>query len=441
VAAFDISLLGGWLPLAMGTAAVTALVVAVGWRDRTWRTRTFPVIAGAAVLIALLTAKVAAPMALIDPLPLNVWVWFGLTAGALLVLVFGWKNAHWWRRLTAVLAPALALLMCANGLNQFVGYYPTVGAAIAGLEARPIPGQVSLSQLHSSRMHGAVPRTGTLVAVDIPSTTDGFTPRQELVYLPPVWFRGPQRPVLPAVEMIGAEVAASGDWVRLGDAVRTSDAYASSHGGQAPILVFVDATGAFHNDTECVNGPQGSVEDYLVKDVPRFITTTFGASRDPRRWGVVGWSMGGTCAIGLTVEHPSTFGRFVDISGDLGPNTGNKAQTIAHLYGGSVAAWDAHDPSTVMARHGRYSGVSGRFVDGSHEHPQIEAARQLANAAQKVDIPAQVVILPGEHVWQFAATAFADSLPWLCAQLGLSDRGPRTSRSTTRPDRRPPSSV
>ncbi|MDX6235747.1 MAG: hypothetical protein QOG10_562, partial [Kribbellaceae bacterium] len=106
MAASDISLLGGWLPLAMGAAAVTALVVAVGWRDRTWRTRTFPAIAGTAVLIALLTAKVAAPMALIDPLPLNVWVWFGLTAGALLVLVFGWKNAHWWRRLTAVLAPA-----------------------------------------------------------------------------------------------------------------------------------------------------------------------------------------------------------------------------------------------------------------------------------------------------------------------------------------------
>jgi S-formylglutathione hydrolase FrmB len=421
VAASDISLLGGWLPVAMEAAAAAALVVAMGWRDRSWRTRKLPVIAAAAALIALFTAKVGAPMALIDPLPLYVWVWFGLTVGALLVLVFGWRNARWWRRLTAVLASALALLNIANSLNQFVGYYPTVGAAMATLERRPVPGQVSLSQLHTSRMRGEVaPQTGALVAVDIPSTAHGFTPRQELVYLPPVWFRGPRPPVLPAVEVIGAEVAAPNDWVRLGDAVRTSDAYASSHGGQAPILVFVDASGAFHNDTECVNGPHGNAEDYLVKDVPRFITATFGASRDPRRWGVVGWSMGGTCAIGLTVEHPSTFGHFVDISGDLGPNTGNKAQTIANLYGGSVAAWDAHDPLTVMARHGRYTGVSGRFVVGSREHLQSEAARQLANAAQKVDIPAQLVVLPGDHVWQFAATAFADSLPWLCGELGLS---------------------
>jgi S-formylglutathione hydrolase FrmB len=142
--------------------------------------------------------------------------------------------------------------------------------------------------------------------------------------------------------------------------------------------------------------------------------------------------MGGTCAIGLTVEHPSTFGHFVDISGDLGPNTGNKAQTIANLYGGSVAGWDAHDPLTVMAWHGRYTGISGRFVDGNQERPQINAARQLANAAHKVDIPAQVVILPGQHVWQFGAIAFADSLPWLCGQLGLSGRAPRTSRSTAR---------
>jgi enterochelin esterase-like enzyme len=414
----------------MGVAAVAALVVAVGWRDRTWRTRKVPVIAGAAALIALFTAEVGAPMALIDPLPLNVWVWFGLMAGALLVLVFSWRNARWSRRLTAVLASALALLNCANSLNRFVGYYPTVGAAIADLEGRPEPGQVSLSQLHRSTMHGAVAgRTGVLVAVDIPSSTARFTPRKELVYLPPVWFRGPRPPVLPAVEMIGAEVAAPDNWVRIGHAVRTSDAYAADHGGQAPILVFVDATGSFHNDTECVNGPHGNAEDHLVNDVPRFISKTFGASRDPRRWGVVGFSMGGTCAIGLTVEHPSTFGHFVDISGDLGPNTGNKAQTIAHLYGGSVAAWNAHDPLTVMARHGRYTGISGRFVDGSHEHFLTDEARQLAYAAQNVAIPAPVVILPGRHVWHFAAIAFADTLPWLCGQLGLTDRKPRTGPS------------
>jgi S-formylglutathione hydrolase FrmB len=377
-------------------------------------------------------------MALIDPLPLDVWVWFGLMAGALLVLVLGWRNARWWRRLIAVLASALALLNCANGLNQFVGYYPTVGAATDDLEGRPQPGQVSLSQLHTSTGDGAeARRTGALVAVDIPSSSAGFTPRQELVYLPPVWFRNPRPPVLPAVEMIGAEVAAPDNWVRIGHAVRTSDAYAAGHGGEAPILVFVDATGSFHKDTECVNGPHGNAEDHLVKDVPRFISAAFGASRDPRRWGVVGFSMGGTCAIGLTVEHPSMFGHFVDISGDLGPNTGNKAQTITHLYGGSVAAWNAHDPLTVMARHGRYTGTSGRFVDGTHEHLQTEEARQLADAAQKVDIQARVVVLPGEHVWQFAATAFADSLPWLCGQLGLSGRGPRTARSTRpRPCRR-----
>ena len=49
----------------------TPLAVAVGWRDRSWRTRKMPAIAGAAALIALFTAKVGAPMALIDPLPLD----------------------------------------------------------------------------------------------------------------------------------------------------------------------------------------------------------------------------------------------------------------------------------------------------------------------------------------------------------------------------------
>ena len=56
-------------------------------------------------------------------------------------------------------------------------------------------------------------------------------------------------------------------------------------------------------------------------------------------WGVVGWSMGGTCAIDLTVMHPDMFSTFDDIGGDRGPNSGTKQQTINRLYGGDAAAW------------------------------------------------------------------------------------------------------
>ncbi|EUA66178.1 esterase family domain protein [Mycobacterium xenopi 4042] len=83
--------------------------------------------------------------------------------------------------------------------------------------------------------------------------------------------------------------------------------------------------------------------------------------------------MGGTCAVDLTVMHPELFSTFVDIAGDLGPNSGTKAQTIARLFGGNAAAWAAFDPTTVIKRHGPYSGVSGWFAVNSDgavaEHP------------------------------------------------------------------------
>ena len=117
-----------------------------------------------------------------------------------------------------------------------------------------------------------------------------------------------------------------------------------------------------------MNGPRGNSADYLTKGVRPYVISQFGVSPDPADWAVVGWSSGGTCAIDLTVMHPDLFTTFEDIGGDLGPNASTKQQTIARLYGGDAAAWDAYDPRTVMARHGPYSGVAGYF-DDSQEPP------------------------------------------------------------------------
>ena len=143
----------------------------------------------------------------------------------------------------------------------------------------------------------------------------------------------------------------------------TIDGYAKAHGGQAPIFVFVDSGGSFNNDTECVNGPRGNAADHLTKDVRPYVVSEFGGSADPANWGVVGWSMGGTCAVDLTVTHPELFHAFEDIAGDHGPISGTKQQTIDRLYGGDAAQWAANDPVTVMAKHGPYVGVSGWFED------------------------------------------------------------------------------
>ncbi|MFI9273590.1 alpha/beta hydrolase [Kitasatospora sp. NPDC052896] len=412
----NVSLLDGWFPWTIQLAAGVAMLAALGWRDRRWRRRRAPL---ALLVAAVLTAAAAVAAVRLggvtDPLPVALWIWLGVAVAALVVLVVGWTRARWWHRLMAPVAALLAVVAGANALNVSTGYFPTVDDAIGELSGAPLPQQVTLGQLGS--LTGKT-TTGRIVQVDIPDTASGFAHRPELVYLPPAWFRSKTRPKLPVLEMIGGEYAAPDNWVRAGDAVQTADAYAAKHGGYAPVLVFTDATGGFKVDTECVDGPNGNAEDHLVKDIPPYIEKTFDTSTDPRKWGVAGWSMGGTCAIDLTVEHPNVFTHFEDISGDLGPNTGNKQQTIAGLYGGSEAAWAAHDPMTVLAHHPKFKNVSGWFESGDQESQHIQQANELDAEARKDGIKASVTVEPGRHSWQFAATAFAEALPWLAQQLG-----------------------
>ena len=259
--------------------------------------------------------------------------------------------------------------------------------------------------------------TGRVVSVDIPATYSHFRHRTELVYLPPVWFRTGGTVRLPVLEMIGGEYATPANWIRAGGAVTTADAFAGKHDGYAPILVFVDASGGFRVDSECVNGEWGNAEDHLTRDVPRFLQEQFNAATAPGGWGVVGWSMGGTCAIDLVVRHPDVFAHFEDISGDLGPNLGGREKTIRALYHGDSAAWAEHDPLTVLDRRRDYRGVSGWFADGTGEPFHLNQAARLKAAADRAGIRTHLQISPGEHNWMFGATAFAEALPWLADQL------------------------
>jgi S-formylglutathione hydrolase FrmB len=237
--------------------------------------------------------------------------------------------------------------------------------------------------------------------------------------------------VLPTVMMIGGEFNTPADWMRAGNAVKTIDDFAAAHAGIAPVFVFVDSGGAFNNDTECVNGTRGNAADHLTKDVVPFMVSTYRVSPHRENWGIVGWSMGGTCAVDLTVMHPDMFSAFEDIAGDLAPNSGNKAQTIQRLFGGNAAAYAAFDPTTVMHRHGPYAGVAGWFdINGTpaqagtvvnaaaRPNDQTAAANSLCGTGSALGITCAVVMQPGKHDWPFAANAFAVGLPWLAGRLG-----------------------
>jgi S-formylglutathione hydrolase FrmB len=414
-----LSLLHGWIPLTVQVLAGIALVAAIYWgiqRSR-YMWLTWAALAGIAVTAGTYWYVASEGLAG-NPAPGGLWVWIGLTGTAAGVLVAGWRRSTWWRRAVAVAAVPMCLLSAAFALNLWTGYFPTVQTAWNQLTAGPLPDQTDQVTVLALQRRHQMPAKGTVLPVQTGNAASGFRHRDELVYLPPAWYATDPPPPMPTVMMIGGEFNTPADWVRIGNAVSTADGFAATHGGNAPVLIFVDAGGTFNNDTECVNGKRGNVADHLTKDVVPFMVSKFGVSAHRENWGLVGWSMGGTCAVDLAVMHPDMFGVFEDIAGDMAPNSGSKEETISRLFGGNAAAYASFDPTTVITRHGRYRGVAGWFaINNEAAIAQSSAANSLCALGNANGITCAVVVQPGKHDWPFASQAFATALPWMAGQL------------------------
>jgi S-formylglutathione hydrolase FrmB len=443
----QLSLLHGWFPLTVQGVALLTLIVAIQWRARRWLKRVLPAALVAAGAVAALAYWYITSIGVAgDPAPVALWLWIALGGLGAAVALVGWVGTRWWRRGLALLSVPLCVLCAGLALNGWVGYFPTALAAWNQLTSVPLPDQIDRLRVTEMQVAGTKPTKGVVVPVDIDDNASHFRHRQELVYLPPAWFNTNPPPRLPAVMMIGSAFNTPADWLGPGGAFTAIDNFAAAHHGFSPVLVFVDPTGSFDNDTECVNGSRGNAADHLTKDIEPFMVSNFGVSPDRASWGVAGWSMGGTCAVDLAVMHPELFSAFVDIAGDRAPSIGTQEATLAKLFGGNTAAQADFDPVTVMNRHGRYTGLSGWFdIPGSPgarnmAHPtdratspdlaavdsdpsanpegQDAAANALCETATANGISCAVVTQPGKHDWPFAAGAFEASLPWLASVLG-----------------------
>lgn len=439
----QLSLLHGWFPPAVQGLALLVLIVAIQWRAPGWLKRVLPVAAIAAIAVTVLSRWYITSLGVAgDPAPTTLWLWIAMSGLAAAVFLVGWRGVRWWRRGLAVLSIPLCVLCAGMALNGWVGYFPTALAAWNQLTSVPLPDQVDRLRVTEMQIAGTRPTKGVVVPVDIDSAASHFAHRRELVYLPPAWFNSNPPPRLPAVMMISSAFNTPADWLGPGGAFTAIDNFAAAHHGFSPVLVFVDPTGSFDNDTECVNGSRGNAADHLAKDVIPFTVSNFGVSADRTNWGVAGWSMGGTCAVDLAVMHPELFSAFVDIAGDRGPNVGSKDQSVARLFGGDQAAWAAFDPVTVMTKHGHYPDLSGWFDvpvssdphdvaeqatpalaasstdSAANPEGQDAAARSLCAVGTAHGIACAVVTQEGKHDWPFAAQAFATALPWLAFTLG-----------------------
>jgi len=428
------------------TLAVVALLLGIGRRPRSWLLRPVTIALLASVLFAVAVRIFVKYQGWSEKAAsLGTVLWVAITGFAVAMAIIAWRGSRWWRRSVSVLAVLLAIVCAFAELNIATGYFPTVQSAWQRLTGSEPPQWIDEAALAGIRQRHEQPTRGTMVWVDIPRDASGFGHRRELVYLPPAWFRSDPPPTLPAVLAIGAEFSHPSDWPQSGGALKTLDKFAAFHSGNTPVVVFADATGAFNNDTECVNGPRGNAADHLTADVWPYVISRFGVSADRTNWGLLGWSSGGTCALMLAARNPDLFSAFVALDGQLGPNSGTKAQTIARLFGGDAQAWAAFDPKTVIEKRGRYPnmaawlGVSGSTPTVHHAAGDASAdpnalagwdqysedhganANKLCLLLSAHNVECSVIGYPGSHTFTAAAAGFAAALPWLAGQLGTPD--------------------
>jgi len=413
----------GAAPVVVGVVACASVVLNAGLQPRRWARW---LVAGAAAMAVTVTVgKVTGIEHRVgSSFPPSFYLWVAFPVGGLLVAVAApSRGGRVFKALS--LGPTLLLaLFGAVEVNAHYAYLPTIGDVVGSPMRDEVPQHLTSSILSSgSTMWAVSERSGrsALLKMAIPAPVSGFHARPGYVWLPPAFFDRPTRR-FPVVVMVAGVPGDPSNLLRGGAAAAVADAFAASHGGVAPILVFPDHNGGFLADSECVDGPRGAAETYLTVDVPDFLAARFGSVLAPRPWGIVGYSEGGTCALTLSLRHPSLFGSFVDIGGGMRPSIGStgtdRRHTIDRLYGGRAAQWSDHDPMALLAARPPVRGV---LVAGSLDRRPAMVARHLVARAARLGLSVQLLTVPGGHSFEMVRKAIAATFPSLATQLLIAD--------------------
>lgn len=418
------SLVSGWLPFALGCAAVVVLMFAVDWRSASGRRVALRSLLIAAVVAGAATGVLAALSVIPSDLPwaLVPWGFALLLAISLAVTGQGSQSrygAGWLRRAAAVAAVVLTLAAVLDSLDQRSDAFPTVDRLVTFDPENVVETPQLEAIRHQVATTGKLLSQGVVITVNIPPTASHFATRPAYVYLPPAWF-AKVTPSLPTLVLLPGEPGSASDWTADGDADNTADAFAAAHHGVAPIIVMPDPNGIHTVDSECVNSQFGNAETYLVDDVPAFVRREFSASRAPGSLAIGGLSAGGTCSVMLALRHPSLYPTFASFSGFASPQYQNtsQAETIDVLFGGSEADFAAHDPAQVLQT-AHFSGLAGWFEVGNQDTQPLQAAHNLQPAALKAGIATCILVRPGGHDFDLWSQALIDAFPWLSWRLGL----------------------
>ena len=234
----------------------------------------------------------------------------------------------------------------ATVVNASLSYLPTAGTAWLRVTGKQPAQWIDEARLLTMQQEGVTPSRGAVVTIKTPSDISGFSHRDELVYLPPVWFTS-----IPASASGGdgdrSRIQRPARLAPLRRGLKILDDFALRHRGAAPVVVFPDTSGSFTNDTECVNGPRGNAADHITKEVVPYLISHFGVNADAPGGA---WPGGRPAA----PARPCCWSNTPSCSAPSSTSTVSSAQRRAEesnhckVFGGDSVAWAAFDPKTVV---------------------------------------------------------------------------------------------
>jgi enterochelin esterase-like enzyme len=429
---YDIRLTDGplyWASLVLGLAGGAYLLLPPGRSARRWLIRVVIASAAAVALVALVHWALINIFAVFPAnVPDAVLGWVTAAVGAVLLALLRLPGNSPRRRITGGLAALLVVALSSVQINAYFGLNRTVsdllGAALSRiptLEAELLrqPGASGAVPLQGWEPQGDLPDGGVLRKAAIPSTASGLATRESYIYLPPAYLAA-NRPALPVLVLIPGQPGGPADWLTGGALQSHLDAFASAHGGVAPVVVVPDPNGSQNANAMCMDSRIAKADTYLTRDVAGWISTSLDVDTDHRHWAAGGFSFGGTCAVQLATRHPDLFSAALGFSAEAEPAIAKERQkTIDASFPGDPEAFNRLTPLEVMKEQ-TFEGSGMYLTAGSEDHEFVAYMRTLEAAARNAgfDVRAFEVEHTG-HSWETSSRRIGDALQFLWDRWGL----------------------
>ncbi|MES2170259.1 MAG: alpha/beta hydrolase-fold protein [Actinomycetota bacterium] len=435
LAILRIQIIGGMVPVVVNLLAGIAVLFLLIRRPTRGRIIAAGAGIGAGAIVAIAIVWILdATNALSVPLGTAATAWSigGLAAIGLAIASF-WTSRGW-RIVGAAVSIVVVVVAATIGVDTDFGLDPTVGA-LAGVSTEkvlklaqvdPTPTAASTPKLLAGGAlwanwlpSGPMQAVGSVGQVDIPNTVSGFNARPAGLYLPPAALVA-NPPALPLVIMMMGQPGNPDP-----DFQETAlDPLSARHNGLAPIVLVADQIGNPATDPLCLNTPNyGNAETYITQDVVGWARTHLHVLQDAAHWTIAGYSNGGECAVSFGAKYPAIWGNVLDISGEKYPGSQNPSATLAKVFHGDSAAYQATWPINLLAKD-VYPDTVGIFTVSSNDYGYLQAAKDVNAAAQAAGWTTTYFEVPnGGHVLGALNGGLQEGYSILYPRLGLSQPG------------------